>query len=84
MTFSTNITKNWFTNFHFDFIKVKKFTYIFSSIVTVVSLVSIFFINGLDEGVDFVGGRTFQVKFEKAIDATAVSDELSLCFWYSG
>lgn len=23
LTFSTNITKNWFTNFHFDFIKVK-------------------------------------------------------------
>ncbi|PBJ12170.1 protein translocase subunit SecDF [Flavobacterium sp. ACN6] len=80
LTFSTNITKNWFTNFHFDFIKVKKFTYIFSSIVTVVSLTSIFFINGLDEGVDFVGGRTFQVKFEKPVDATAVSDELSAAF----
>ncbi|MBJ2125537.1 MULTISPECIES: protein translocase subunit SecDF [unclassified Flavobacterium] len=80
LTFCTNITKNWFTNFHFDFIKVKKFTYIFSSIVTVVSLVSIFFVNGLDEGVDFVGGRTFQVKFEKPVDATAVSDELSAAF----
>ncbi|RYJ38504.1 Bifunctional preprotein translocase subunit SecD/SecF [Flavobacterium anhuiense] len=80
LTFSTNITKNWFTNFHFDFIKIKKFTYIFSSIVTVVSLVSIFFVNGLDEGVDFVGGRTFQVKFEKPVDATVVSDELSAAF----
>nr|WP_315150252.1 protein translocase subunit SecDF [uncultured Flavobacterium sp.] len=80
LTFSTNITKNWFTNFHFDFIKIKKFTYIFSSIVVVVSLVSIFFVNGLDEGVDFVGGRTFQVKFEKPIDATVVSDELSAAF----
>ena len=80
LTFSTNITKNWFTNFHFDFIKIKKFTYIFSSIVVVVSLTSIFFVNGLDEGVDFVGGRTFQVKFEKPIDATTVSDELSAAF----
>ncbi|KUJ61872.1 preprotein translocase subunit SecD [Flavobacteriaceae bacterium CRH] len=80
LTFSTNITKNWFTNFHFDFIKIKKFTYIFSSIVVVVSLTSIFFINGLDEGVDFVGGRTFQVKFEKPVDATVVSDELSAAF----
>ncbi|PXY43471.1 protein translocase subunit SecDF [Flavobacterium hydrophilum] len=80
LTFSTNITKNWFTNFHYDFIKVKKFTYIFSSIVTVVSLVSIFFVNGLDEGVDFVGGRTFQVKFEKPVDATVISDELSAAF----
>lgn len=80
LTFSTNITKNWFTNFHFDFIKIKKFTYIFSSIVVVVSLISIFFVNGLDEGVDFVGGRTFQVKFEKPVDATVVSDELSAAF----
>jgi SecD/SecF fusion protein len=80
LTFSTNITKNWFTNFHFDFIKIKKFTYIFSSIVVVVSLISIFFVNGLDQGVDFVGGRTFQVKFEKPVDATVVSDELSAAF----
>jgi SecD/SecF fusion protein len=80
LAFTTSITKNWFTNFHYDFIKVKKFTYIFSSIVTVVSLTSIFFINGLDEGVDFVGGRTFQVKFEKPVDATVISDELSAAF----
>jgi len=80
LTFSTNITKNWFTNFHFDFIKIKKVTYVFSSIVVVVSLISIFFVNGLDEGVDFVGGRTFQVKFEKPVDATVVSDELSAAF----
>ena len=50
-------------------LEIKKCTYIFSSIVVVVSLVSIFFVNGLDQGVDFVGGRTFQVKFEKPVDA---------------
>ena len=27
-----------------------------------------FYFNGLDEGVDFVGGRTFQVKFEKPVE----------------
>ena len=80
LTFSTSITKNWFTNFHYDFIKVKKFTYIFSSLVVIVSFASIFFINGLDEGVDFVGGRTFQVKFEKPVDATVISEELSTAF----
>ncbi|MBA0883275.1 protein translocase subunit SecDF [Flavobacterium undicola] len=80
LTFCTNITKNWFTNFHYDFIKIKKITYVFSSIVVVVSLISIFFVNGLDQGVDFVGGRTFQVKFEKAVDATLISEELSAAF----
>jgi len=76
LTFSTAITKNWFTGFHFDFIKVKKWTYLFSSIVVVVSCVS-FFVNGLDEGVDFVGGRTYQVKFEKPVESNVVAEELS-------
>jgi SecD/SecF fusion protein len=77
LTFSTPLTKNWFTGFHFDFVGMKKWTYLFSSAVVVVSLASIFFINGLDQGVDFVGGRTFQVKFEKTIDPTQISEELS-------
>jgi SecD/SecF fusion protein len=77
LSFSTPLTKNWFTGFHFDFVGMKKITYVFSSLVVVASLASIFFINGLDQGVDFVGGRTFQVKFEKTVDPTQVSEELS-------
>ena len=76
LTFTTNLTKNWFTGFHFDFIGIKKWSYLFSSAVVVVSCISFYF-NGLDEGVDFVGGRTFQVKFEKAVEPTQVSDKLS-------
>lgn len=80
LTFSTNITKNWFTGFNFDFIGIKKWTYLFSSAVVVGSLISIFFVNGLDQGVDFVGGRTFQVRFEKPVEPTQVSEELSKAF----
>jgi SecD/SecF fusion protein len=79
LTFTTPLTKNWFTGFHFDFIKVRKWSYIFSTLVVVGSCVSFFF-NGLDEGVDFVGGRTFQVKFEKPVEPTKVSEELSAVF----
>ncbi|NNT72774.1 protein translocase subunit SecDF [Flavobacterium sp. IMCC34852] len=79
LTFTTPLTKNWFTGFHFDFIGIKKISYIFSSLVVVVSCVSFYF-NGLDEGVDFVGGRTFQVKFEKPVEPTQVSEELSAAF----
>ncbi len=77
LTFVTPMSKNWFTNFHFDFLGAKKFTYIFSATVTIVSLVSIFFINGLDQGVDFVGGRTFQVKFDKEVSVDQVKEDLS-------
>ncbi|MCF6130679.1 protein translocase subunit SecDF [Flavobacterium wongokense] len=79
LTFTTGITKNWFTGFHFDFIGIKKWSYLFSSVVVIVSCISFYF-NGLDEGVDFVGGRTFQVKFEKPVESTTVSEELSKAF----
>jgi SecD/SecF fusion protein len=36
--------------------------------------------NGLDQGVDFVGGRTFQVRFEKPVEVEAVKAELAKAF----
>jgi len=79
LTFVTAMSKNWFTNVHFNFLGAKKFTYIFSSLVVVVSCVS-FYVNGLDEGIDFAGGRTFQVKFEKPVSVETVRDELTAAF----
>ena len=76
LSFVTDFSKNFFTNFHFDFLKIKKWTYAFSLIVTVLSLFSIF-TNGFDQGVDFVGGRTFQVRFEKPVEVEVVKAELS-------
>jgi SecD/SecF fusion protein len=79
LTFVTGFSKNFFTNFQFDFLKVKKWTYAFSAIVTVVSIISLA-TNGLDQGVDFVGGRTFQVRFEKPVEVEVVKAELSKVF----
>ncbi|QBZ97837.1 protein translocase subunit SecDF [Flavobacterium sangjuense] len=79
LTFTTNLTKNWFTGFHFDFIGIKKWSYLFSTVVVIGSCIS-FYVNGLDQGVDFVGGRTFQVKFEKPVESTKVAEELSAAF----
>lgn len=76
LQFSTNITKNWFTGFNFDFLKIKKFTYAFSLIVCLVSFVS-FYVNGFDQGIDFVGGRTFQVQFDQKVSSEDVSNALS-------
>ncbi|MBC5839122.1 protein translocase subunit SecDF [Flavobacterium muglaense] len=79
LSFVTNFSKNFFTNFKFDFLGVKKWTYAFSAIVVVVSFISLF-TNGLDQGVDFVGGRTFQVRFEKPIETEVVKAELAKVF----
>ncbi len=79
LSFITGFSKNFFTNFHFDFLKIKKWTYAFSAIVTIVSIVSLC-TNGLDQGVDFVGGRTFQIRFEKPVQAEEVKLELVKVF----
>ncbi|HMI08253.1 MAG TPA: protein translocase subunit SecF, partial [Flavobacterium sp.] len=75
LTFVTGFSKNFFTNFHFDFLKIKKYTYAFSLIVCIVSVISLA-THGLDYGVDFKGGRTFQVRFEKPVSAEEVRAEL--------
>lgn len=79
LTFVTSFSKKIFNNFHFNFLGMKKWTYLFSSIVIVVSIISLS-TNGLDEGVDFVGGRTFQVRFEKPIETDVVKAELAKVF----
>jgi SecD/SecF fusion protein len=75
LTFVTGFSKNFFTNFHFDFLKIKKYTYAFSLIVCIVSVISLA-THGLDYGVDFKGGRTFQIRFEKSVSAEEVRKEL--------
>jgi SecD/SecF fusion protein len=79
LSFVTNFSKSFFNNFHFDFLSIKKWTYAFSAIVTIVSIYSLA-TNGLDQGVDFVGGRTFQVRFEKPVVAEEVKAELTKVF----
>ena len=75
LTFVTGFSKNFFTNFHFNFLGVKKYTYAFSIIVVIVSIVSLY-THGLNYGVDFKGGRTYQIRFEKPVSADEVRDEL--------
>jgi SecD/SecF fusion protein len=79
ISFVTRFSKNLFTNFNYDFLGVKKYTYIFSSLVVIVSFTSLA-INGLDQGVDFVGGRTFQVRFDKKVEPEVVKEDLVKVF----
>jgi SecD/SecF fusion protein len=74
------MTHNWFKNMDVDFLSKKKIAYTISGILVVVSLVSLFFINGLNQGVDFVGGRTFQLRFENEVKASEISDILTKTF----
>jgi SecD/SecF fusion protein len=79
LAFSTNITKNWFKNLNFDFLGKRKIAYTISGILIALSLFSIF-TKGLNKGVDFVGGRTYQVRFDQPVSAPEVAKDLVVTF----
>ncbi|WP_228852279.1 protein translocase subunit SecDF [Aegicerativicinus sediminis] len=79
LDFSTPITKNWFRNIKFNFISKRKMAYVVSGILLVISLTSLF-TRGLDQGIDFVGGRTYQVRFAQDVDNEAVKVALNDAF----
>ena len=79
ITFSTSITKNWFKNLNFDFLAKRKMAYAISGVLIVLSLISLFTLK-LNQGVDFVGGRTYQVRFDKAVSAPEVTADLVAVF----
>ena len=76
LKFSTGVTKNLFRNINIEFLKKRKIAYIISGVLIVFSLGSLF-VNGLNQGVDFVGGRTYQVRFAQDISASEITNLLS-------
>lgn len=76
LDFSTAITKNLFRNINIEFLKKRKVAYIISGVFILVSLGSLF-TNSLDQGVDFVGGRTYQVRFAQDVSAAEITGVLS-------
>ena len=79
LAFSTSITKNWFKNMKFDFLGKRKIAYAISGVLILASLFSIF-TKGLNKGVDFVGGRTYQVRFDQPVNAPDVAKDLVATF----
>ncbi len=76
LDFSTGITKNLFRNINIEFLKKRKTAYIVSGVLIILSIGSLF-TNGLDQGVDFVGGRTYQVRFAEDVSAEEITNLLS-------
>ena len=71
ITFENNLTKNFLKNTHFDFIAARKWSYIISGALILISVVSIF-TKGFTYGVDFTGGRTYVVRFDQPVTAEQV------------
>ncbi len=79
LDFSTSLTKNLFTNMNIDFLKKRKVAYIISGLFIVISVGSLF-VQGLNQGVDFVGGRTYTVRFADDVNPTEVQNDLVATF----
>ncbi|MDR0968115.1 MAG: protein translocase subunit SecF [Holosporaceae bacterium] len=59
-----------------NFVGFRRYTYAFSIIVTLVSILSFFF-HGLNFGIDFRGGFVMEVRTQQAADIGAMRDKLS-------
>ena len=68
---SNKLTQNILKNTKVDFIGAKKWSYLISGALIVISIASIAF-KGFSYGVDFTGGRTYVVRFDKAVTAEDV------------
>jgi SecD/SecF fusion protein len=76
LKFSAPYTQTFMQNMKINFIGLRKYGYIFSISLTLLSVV-VLSTKGLSKGIDFTGGRTYIVKFEKPVNTEDISNMLS-------
>ena len=79
VSFSTKITKDLFRNLKIRFLNKRKIAYTISFVLILTSIFSLT-TNGLNQGVDFVGGRSYTVRFDKIVNPTEVKNILDNTF----
>ena len=77
--FSTYLTNGLFRNMSIDFLKYRKMAYILSFVVISSGLFSLF-TSGLDQGIDFVGGRTYTIRFDRDMHTEEVRQSTDKVF----
>jgi SecD/SecF fusion protein len=74
----TGVSKKIFRKAHFNFVGARKFAYIISVVVLLAGVGSL--INGFDYGVEFAGGRSYTVKFDKSYHVSEIREKLHTTF----
>ncbi|MDR1369459.1 MAG: protein translocase subunit SecDF [Dysgonamonadaceae bacterium] len=79
LTFTTGLTKNFLVNPTFNFFKNLKLVY---TLTIALALVCIAFLGlrGLNQGIDFTGGRNYVVRFEQPINTVQAQELLDPFF----
>ena len=71
ISFENKLTANFLKNTKVNFIDGRRYSYIISGILIVIALASMF-TKGFTYGVDFTGGRTYVVRFDKNVTAEEI------------
>ncbi len=75
VSFATAATRGLLSNINWVFLGKRKIAYAVSGVLLAISLGSLFTI-GLNQGVDFVGGRSYTVRFENAVNPSEIESAL--------
>ena len=79
ITFENNLTKNFLKNTHINFLDGRKWSYIISGALIIIAIGSMS-IKGFTYGVDFTGGRTYVVRFDKPVTSEEVRSAVNKTF----
>ncbi|MFN2438436.1 MAG: protein translocase subunit SecDF [Chitinophagaceae bacterium] len=78
LEYFTGISRRIFKHANYKFIEYRKVAYIISFVVLALGVAAFF--NGFDQGVEFKGGRSYIVRFDKPANVEAIRNDLSNVF----
>jgi SecD/SecF fusion protein len=84
ISFSTVLSRNLFKNVNFDIVGKRKIAYAASTVIIVVGFVLMYLQGGPNLGVDFQGGRSYVVDFNKAVVSSDIADAIRPVFQGAG
>ncbi|MEW6774028.1 MAG: protein translocase subunit SecDF [Bacteroidota bacterium] len=76
ITFDNNFTRNAFKDVNIKFVEKRKVYYTISSIIILLGIIFYFKNGGFNLGVDFKGGRTYSIRFEKDVNTEDIKKSL--------
>ncbi|MDE6581096.1 MAG: protein translocase subunit SecD [Duncaniella sp.] len=79
LTFTTALSSKMFNNTHFNFLGARKISFTVVGIAVIVVICS-FFMRGLNQGIDFSGGRNYVVQFDHSVKTHEIQEKLAPLF----
>ncbi|MBD5174496.1 MAG: protein translocase subunit SecD [Bacteroidales bacterium] len=76
LTFATSASKKMFLNTNINFLGQRKISFAVVAVMVVIVVISLF-ARGLNQGIDFSGGRNYIVKFEQPVQTTELQEVLA-------